>query len=181
MKAKVQVAGHALHAQLIVFPLGLLGISPLWDILRLTQDRPMWGAVAYWTILAGVISALVAAVPGYLDYTKIPAGTRAKGVGRLHMILNLTLIALFALSLYLRGGDERDYTMAGASAMAPGWVAVGMAVISGWLGGELVEALGIGVHEGAHPNAPSSLTGTGGAHEPSASTGGRSPSPARSR
>jgi hypothetical protein len=34
-----------------------------------------------------------------------------------------------------------------------------MAVVSGWLGGELVERMGIGVHEGAHPDAPSSLRG----------------------
>ena len=65
MKAKVMVAGHALHAQLIVFPLGLLGISVLWDILRLSSDNPMWAHVAFWTIAAGVVSALVAAIPGF--------------------------------------------------------------------------------------------------------------------
>jgi uncharacterized membrane protein len=157
MKARVLMAGHALHAQLIVFPLGLLGISPLWDILRLTTGRPMWGAVAYWTILAGVISALVAAVPGYLDYRKIPQGTRAHRVGRLHLILNLTIVGLFVASLLLREAGPRDYLAAGVPAMIPGWIAVALAVISGWLGGELVEVLGIGVHEDANPDAPSSV------------------------
>lgn len=38
-------------------------------------------------------------------------------------------------------------------------VGVGIALITGWLGGELVDRLGIGVHEGANPNAPSSLSG----------------------
>lgn len=33
----------------------------------------------------------------------------------------------------------------------------GFALIGGWLGGELVERLGIGVHAGANPNAPNSL------------------------
>jgi uncharacterized membrane protein len=157
MKARVLVAGHALHAQLIVFPLGLLGISPIWDVASLSTGRPMWAAVAYWTIVAGVISALVAAVPGFLDYLKIPANTRARRVGTNHMVLNLIIVALFALSIYLRAAGDRSYTAAGWEAMLPGWIAVGLAVISGWLGGELVEALGIGVHEGANPDAPSSL------------------------
>jgi uncharacterized membrane protein len=159
MKAKVLVAGHALHAQLIVFPLGLLGLSPLWDILRLTQDNPMWATVAYWTIVAGVISALVAAVPGFLDYLKIPDGTRAKRVGTYHLILNLTVVALFAVSLFLRNAADGGYAAAGAGAMIPGWIAVALAVVSGWLGGELVETLGVGVHENAHLDAPSSLRG----------------------
>jgi uncharacterized membrane protein len=159
MKAKVIVAGHALHAQLIVFPLGLLGISVLWDVLRLWTDNPMWAHVAFWTIVAGVASALVAAVPGFIDYLTIPNGTRAKSVATLHMILNLLIVALFAVSLVLRAGGDRDYIAAGMMAMLPGWVALGMAVVSGWLGGELVERMGIGVHEGAHPDAPSSLGG----------------------
>lgn len=159
MKAKAIVAGHALHAQLIVFPLGLLGISVLWDVLRLWTDNPMWAHVAFWTIVAGVVSALVAAVPGFIDYLTIPNGTRAKSVATLHMILNLIIVALFAGSLVLRAGGDRDYVVAGLGAMLPGWVAVALAVVSGWLGGELVERLGIGVHDGAHPDAPSSLGG----------------------
>ena len=159
MEAKAKVAGHALHAQLIVFPLGLLGISVLWDILRLTTENPMWAHVAFWTIVAGVVSALVAAVPGFIDYLTIPNGTRAKSVATLHMILNLIIVALFAGSLVLRAGGGRDYVEAGLMSMLPGWIAVGMAVVSGWLGGELVERMGIGVYDGAHPDAPSSLGG----------------------
>jgi len=36
---------------------------------------------------------------------------------------------------------------------------VGLALITGWLGGELVGRLGVGVDEGAHLNAPNSLSG----------------------
>jgi hypothetical protein len=34
-----------------------------------------------------------------------------------------------------------------------------LAVATGWLGGELVNRLGIGVDDGAHVNSPSSLSG----------------------
>jgi uncharacterized membrane protein len=34
-----------------------------------------------------------------------------------------------------------------------------LALVTGWLGGELVERLGVGVDDGAHLNAPNSLSG----------------------
>jgi uncharacterized membrane protein len=34
---------------------------------------------------------------------------------------------------------------------------VGLGAVTGWLGGELVDRLGVGVDDGAHLNAPSSL------------------------
>jgi hypothetical protein len=36
-------------------------------------------------------------------------------------------------------------------------IAVVLALVTGWLGGELVDRLGIGVSPNAHPDAPSSL------------------------
>jgi hypothetical protein len=37
-------------------------------------------------------------------------------------------------------------------------IAVGIALITGWLGGELVDQLGVGVNEGANLDAPNSMT-----------------------
>jgi hypothetical protein len=38
-------------------------------------------------------------------------------------------------------------------------VALLLGTVTGWLGGELVDRLGVGVDAGANMNAPSSLTG----------------------
>src|SRR5262245_3678907 len=81
MKSRVVVAGHAIHPILVAFPLGLLATSVAWDICRLVTGHPSWGAISFWTILAGVIGALVAAVPGFIDWLGIPRGTRARAVG----------------------------------------------------------------------------------------------------
>jgi uncharacterized membrane protein len=159
MKSKVVVAGHSLHAMLVAFPLGLLGLSPVWDILRMSTPQPVWGAIAFWTIAAGVMAALVAAVPGLLDYLAIPAGTRAKLVGTRHLQLNLGVVSLFTLSLVLRKIDPGGYMNAGIPSMLPGWLAVVLAGFSAWMGGELVETHGIGVHQGANLDAQSSLDG----------------------
>jgi uncharacterized membrane protein len=157
MKAKVLFARHALHPMLVMLPLGLLTTSVVWDVCRLATNRPMWGVIAFWTIVAGVVGALLAAVPGFVDWLAIPAGTRAKTVGLYHMVLNLTVVALFVVSLAARWATPGGYGDAGVGRMIWGWIAVVIAMVSAWLGGELIETLGISVREGANPDAPSSL------------------------
>jgi uncharacterized membrane protein len=157
MRAKVVVAGHALHPMLIAFPLGLLTTSVVWDVCRLASERRAWGMISFWTIVAGVIGAVLAAVPGFIDWLAIPAKTRAKQIGLYHMVLNLAVLALFVVSLAARWAAPGGYAEAGVGRMIWGWIGVAIAVVSAWLGGELVEKLGIGVHEDANPNAPSSL------------------------
>jgi uncharacterized membrane protein len=157
MRAKVVVAGHALHPMLIVFPLGLLTTSVAWDICRLATNGRTWGVISFWTIVAGVIGALLAAAPGFVDWLGIPDRTRAKKIGLYHMVLNLVLLGLFVVSLAARWTAPGGYADAGFGRMVWGWIGVAIGVVSSWLGGELVETLGVSVHENANPDAPSSL------------------------
>ena len=52
---------------LVVFPLGLLASSVVWDVCRLVTDADRWGMIAFWTIVAGLGAALAAAVTGFID------------------------------------------------------------------------------------------------------------------
>ena len=157
MEARMRIAGHAVHPMLVVFPLGLLATSVVWDICRLASGNPAWGTVAFWTIVAGVIGGLLAAVPGFVDWLSIPAGTRARRVGVYHMVLNLVVVGLFIVSLIARAVAPGGYSLAGFGRIIWGWIGVVLALFSGWLGGELVETLGVSVREGAGVDAPSSL------------------------
>jgi len=47
----------------------------------------------------------------------------------------------------------------GGFALTTPFIAVGIAMIAGWLGGELVDRLGVGVDEGTNLSAPSSFNG----------------------
>ncbi|MET8836531.1 DUF2231 domain-containing protein [Micromonospora sp. NPDC004540] len=53
----------------------------IFDILYLVTDRTGFQISATYTIAAGVIGGLVAAVFGLIDWRAIPAGTRAKSSG----------------------------------------------------------------------------------------------------
>ena len=182
MESKAKVLGHPLHPMLIVFPLGLLVMSLIFDVLHMVTGNAELSVAAFWCIAAGVVSGLVAALPGAVDFFAIPDGTRAKRVGLLHGVGNVVVVLLFAASWWIRSGHAGYVPDTFAFILS--LVAVVIGSVTGWLGGELVDRLGIGVDEGAHPDAPNSLSGqpahagTGGASPASAGSAG-SASPAR--
>jgi uncharacterized membrane protein len=107
-------------------------------------------------IAAGILSGLLAAPFGLIDWLGLPGGTRAKRIGLLHGGGNVVVLLLFALSWFLR----RDLPSApGGLEVGLSVIAVLLALVTGWLGGELVNRLGVGVDEDAHLDAPSSLSG----------------------
>ncbi len=156
MESKVKLLGHAIHPMLIVFPLGLLATAVLFDVVYLITGDGIWAEVAFFNIAAGVVGGLAAAVFGLIDWLGIPGGTRAKAIGLWHGAGNVVVVGLFAASWLLRLDDRRD---PGIVPIVVGVVAVALALGMAWLGGELVERLRVGVDDGAHLDAPSSLSG----------------------
>jgi uncharacterized membrane protein len=157
MESKVKFLGHAVHPLLIVFPLGLLITAVIFDVIYFATDNASFATAAYWCIAAGVVGGLLAAIFGLIDWLNIPAGTRAKSVGLWHGIGNVAVVALFALSWWLRYRDPA--TVPSTTAFILALVGVGIGGVTGWLGGELVERMGVSVYRGAHLDAPSSLSG----------------------
>jgi len=142
---------------LIVFPLGLFVAAVIFDLVRVLTGDDTFGEVGYWNIAAGLVGAVLAAATGLADWTAIPAGTRARRIGLLHGAGNTVVLLLFLVSWLLRM-DETAH-VAGPGVFALEVVAIGIGAAAAWLGGELVDRLGIGVDEDANPDAPSSLSG----------------------
>jgi uncharacterized membrane protein len=138
---------------LIVFPLGLLATSVIFDILYFSLHDVNFAVASYYTMAAGIIGALLAAIFGLADWLNIPSGTRAKAVGAWHGSGNLVVTVLFLASWFLR----KDRMIPDSLSFTLSIIGVLLALVTGWLGGELVNRLGVGVDEGANPNAPSSL------------------------
>ena len=155
MESKAKILGHAIHPIMIVFPLGLLSTSVIFDVLFLIWGVPEFATASYWMMAAGLVGGVLAAVFGLIDWTALPAGTRAKYIGLIHGGLNAIVLLLFAADLYLRTGVPVSVNW---TASILGFLGVITALAGGWFGGELVERLGVGVHPGAHLNAPNSLT-----------------------
>lgn len=156
MESRLKLAGHPAHPMVIAFPLGLLATAVVFDVIFLVSDNPTWTQAAFYMIGAGVITGLVAAIPGTIDWLAIPRGTRAKRIGLIHGVGNVTVVLLFALSWFIR---RENPAAPPTGAVVAGLLGAGIAIVTGWLGGELVNRLGVGVDDGAHLDAPSSLTG----------------------
>ncbi len=153
MQSRVTAMGHPIHPILVPFPIGLLTTSVIFDVVHLVAGGARWAEISFWMIGVGVLGGLLAAVFGLIDWLAIPSGTRAKAVGLGHGISNVLMVVLFASSWLLRSGAPGD---PGAFPIVLSFLGVGLASLGGFLGGELVFRMGIGVAAGANPNASGS-------------------------
>jgi uncharacterized membrane protein len=148
--------GHPIHQALIAFPLGLLGGAVVFDVIAIVIGSPSLMTASFYMIAAGVVSGLIAAPFGLVDWVGIPSNTRAKFIGLIHGLGNALVLVLFAASWLMRRPDALSPS---GPALGLSFAGVLLALVTGWLGGELVDRLGVGVDEGANVNAPSSLSG----------------------
>lgn len=156
MESKVKLFGHPIHPMLIPFPVGLLSASVAFDVLYLLTGNREFATVAFWLIIAGIVGGLAAAPFGLIDWLALPSRTRAKSVGALHGLGNVVVLAIFGVSALMRlGAPGKPEPLAVLVSVA----GVLLAVVTAWLGGELVDRLRVGVDDGAHLDAPSSLSG----------------------
>jgi uncharacterized membrane protein len=156
MESRVKLLGHPVHQMLIPFPLGLLGMAVIFDLIASIADRENLARAAHYMIAAGIISGLLAAVFGAIDWLAIPSGTRAKRIGLIHGLGNVVIVVAFSIAWLLRRDDPAD---PGGLVILLEVIGVLGALVTAWLGGELVDRLGVGVDHGAHLDAPSSLSG----------------------
>ena len=166
MNARAKILGHPIHQMLIVFPLGLLATSIVFDTVYMVTDNPRWADITYVMISAGIVTGLLAAIFGLVDWLAIPKGTRAKRIGAFHGITNVLVVGVFAISWSLRYGN---IAYEGVAPYVLAIIGVALAMVGGWLGGELVDRLAVGVDDGAHLDSPSSLSGRPASEHASAS------------
>ena len=156
MESRAKLFGHPIHPMLIPIPLGAFTIAAVYDTIYAITGAQGAALTSFWVIAAGIVGGLAAAAFGLIDWLAIPKGTRARRVGLWHALVNVAVVGIFGANWLVRWPlDHR---------MPPEWVAilsvvgVALGVVGGWLGGELVDRLGVGVDDGAHLNAPSSLS-----------------------
>jgi len=149
MRTPANIAGHPIHPMLVPIPIGLWIFSLFCDLMYFGgSTNPAWPTVALYTLAGGIAGALLAAVPGLIDLLSLPAGPRPTALA--HMTINLTVVALYAVNLWLRLSAPENLNV-------PLWlslIAIGLLVISGWLGGKMVYVLGVAVDTPTNPRRP---------------------------
>ena len=138
MESRAKLLGHPIHQMLIVFPLGLLATAVIVDIVYLATDALIFAEVSYYLIVAGLIGGVIAAPFGFIDWSAIPRNTRAKRIGALHGGGNAIVLVSFLVSVLLRN----DLPSAPpALAYVCSFLGAGIALVTAWLGGDVVRSL----------------------------------------
>jgi len=159
MGSKASFKGHPIHPMLIPFPIALWIFSLVSDFIYVFGAGSMvWREMALYTMAGGLIGALAAAVPGYIDYRSIKEAQTA-AIGWWHMVINLTVVMLYTINMLLRLVSDNNV----AAPIFLSLVGVGLLGISGWLGGEMVYVHGVAVEQPASRGVKMD-TGQGTAH-----------------
>jgi len=150
---------HPVHPMLVHFPIGLFILSLLLDLASLAfPSVPNLVRDSFYAMLVGIITALFAAVPGFVDYTDIRSDHPAKRTATAHMILNLLVVALYGINLGVRSSMLADSKIP-LLPLVLSLVGVALLSASGYLGGRLVydEGISVGRHKRRTPTPEDTL------------------------
>ncbi len=136
MKSKAVLLGHPVHPMLIPFPIAFLTGAVLFDAAGLVSGNPAWWATGGHLVAAGLGTALLAAVPGVVDYLyTVPPRSSGKTRATRHMAAMLSAVALFSAAWLLRGSAAAPAALGVLSLEAAG---LALVAAGGYMGGTMV-------------------------------------------
>jgi len=140
---------HPIHPMLVHFPIGFLVLSFLLDLVSLAfPEVPSLLRGSFYAMLFGIIAALLAAVPGFVDYSDIRRDHPGKVTASRHMILNLMVVAIYGINLWIRSSALTDPKIS-LPVLLLSIIGIGLLSVSGYLGGHLIydEGIAVGRHK----------------------------------
>jgi len=157
MSTPASIAKHPIHPMLVAVPIGLWVFSLVADLIGAAGWRTeIWNSVALYTLAGGIVGALLAAVPGFIDFLSISVPD-VRRIGVYHMAVNLTAVAIFIFNLYLRlTGAPGAFFPIALSVFG-----VALLALAGWFGGELVYVHGMGVEQSSDARSAPEQRGAG--------------------
>jgi uncharacterized membrane protein/nitrite reductase/ring-hydroxylating ferredoxin subunit len=150
---------HPIHPMLVHFPIGFLVLSFLLDLVSLAfPEMPNLLRGSFYAMLFGVIAALLAAVPGFVDYSDIRRDHPGKPTATRHMALNLMVVVIYGINLWIRSSTLGDPKIT-LLPLLLSIIGIGLLSASGYLGGRLVydEGIAVGRHKRHTPTPQDTL------------------------
>lgn len=141
MKSKVNIKSHPLHPILIPFPIAFFTGTLISHLAGWLLNKPNLLITAYYLNIAGIAFALLAAIPGFIDFLyTVPPKSSAKKRAAQHGITNVVMLVCFIVAFFLRRNGSGDIILVLLEI-----IGVSLMIIAGWLGGTLVYRNQIGV------------------------------------
>jgi len=141
MRSRAHIKSHPIHPILVAFPIAFFVGTFIFDILGVIYNNESLYGVAYYMQVCGIIGAVLAAIPGAIDYFKtVPPNSSGKKRATKHPLLNITNLILFLIAWVLKGNNINPYII-----LVLELTGIILLAIAGWLGGTLVYRNQIGV------------------------------------
>ncbi|HYG33412.1 MAG TPA: DUF2231 domain-containing protein [Clostridia bacterium] len=150
IQSKAALAGHPIHPMLIAFPIAFLIGMLVADVVYLISEDTFWARVSFWSGVAGIVTGLVSAVFGAIDFIGLRPVRQFKAAW-IHVLGNIAALSLATINILLR--------MDNAATPIPGWgialsgIVTLLLSITGWYGGELSYRHRVGVMRKIHTSA----------------------------
>jgi uncharacterized membrane protein len=152
MYSKARVAGHPMHPMLVAFPIAFYTATVATLLAYIGTLEAFWYRVAMVSNIAGIVTAVIAAIPGAIDLLALPRTSRARVAGLKHAGFNLLATGLFAVTALVvyRTWNHRmmvdgEYVFDATIPLAMSVVAWVSMVIAGSLGWTLVQTHHVGI------------------------------------
>ena len=145
MDRRLRIGRHPIHPAITDFPIAILPLALLWDVVALWQGGDFWWKAAFWTLVAGLVAAIPTAATGFLEYLTIDRGQEAFQTATNHMLVMLTAVSFFAGAAIAQGGPDPLSGNRAAIVLALASVGTLLMGLGGWLGGEMVFRQRVGV------------------------------------
>jgi uncharacterized membrane protein len=98
MYSKARISGHAAHAMVVVFPIALFTSTVVMLLAYVRTRDAFYFRGAMVADIAGVITALIAMIPGALDMLALPRRARARALAYRHASSALIVTSVFAVA-----------------------------------------------------------------------------------
>ena len=153
MRSRAALGTHPLHPAVVSLPIGAFFLAFVADVFHALTKTALCYQIAYFAILVGIVTALAAAVLGFIDYFGVTMSAAGRRLATIHMLINLAAVALYAISWVLRRNDGALGTPRWPIALATEVLPFLMLGVSGWIGGKMTFEHKIGVVEWIDPEA----------------------------
>ena len=154
MQSKIKILGHPVHPMIVPFPIAFNTATMVCCIVYATNGDTFWFRVAFVANCTAIITAVIAFLPGLIDWLFIPAVTDAKSTGLRHMVANVFSLGFFianAAVMFTNMNMPHPPIQSNIFMTVAGFLVMLYAGFKGW---KLVQTHHIGIDLTAHEEIP---------------------------
>ncbi|MFD2445479.1 DUF2231 domain-containing protein [Bacillus sp. CGMCC 1.16607] len=137
-RSKLRFFGHPVHPVITHFPMALLPVSFLGDLLGVWKDTSFWWSFSFYNLAIGLVFSIPALITGMIDFITIPQKGNVERVALRHMTVMIAAILMYMVSFYIRIGIEIPSGWRLISSVTLSFIGTIFLLIGGWFGGQLV-------------------------------------------